>query len=137
MASSWLRVLRAESPTFRRSRAPTAQARKSISLTQKFAGDDTSSYTWFILLLLLSNGELLVERDVQLQDIDAWFANEPKIGTVCCLSYQGAHLIGRYASRLRDSAGLQIRIGWTDLWIEARCRAGNCVSRDISFGRKN
>ena len=72
---------------------------------------------------------LLVEREVQLQNIDSGVAEHPEVTSIGVLLDELADFVFAQSPRFSHARKLELGITQTDLWIEAAARRSNCIRR--------
>src|SRR5262245_24769376 len=72
---------------------------------------------------------LLVEREVQLQNIDAGLAEHAEITAIDVLLDEFANFVFAQGTSFSDTRDLQLSITHADLWIKAAARSSNCIRR--------
>jgi hypothetical protein len=85
---------------------------------------------------LLFARELLVQREVQLQDVDVRLAQDPEAAAARVLSHELPLLFERDSTCLRDSGGLEFGITRTDVRIETGCRCRDGIGGNGLFRRE-
>src|ERR1700712_891000 len=78
---------------------------------------------------------LLVQRDVELQDVDGRFAEEPEPAPVRVVGDGLANQIDGDAAGRGDPVDLQIRVGDRDVRVEAATAGGDGVGGHRGVGR--
>jgi hypothetical protein len=76
-----------------------------------------------------------LQRQIQIQDVNARLAEDAKAAAGDVLPHKGAYLLRRRCACLCDSRHLQSSIGHADVWIEPRSRGGQHVRRDFGVGK--
>ena len=77
---------------------------------------------------------LLVERKVQLQNIDSGITEYAEITSIGVLLDEFANFVFAQCPRFSHARDLELGIAQADLWIEAAARRGDCIRRHrLSF----
>src|SRR5262249_48235863 len=72
---------------------------------------------------------LLVEREIQLQNIDSRITEHSEIAPIYVLLDEFADFVFAQSPRFSDARHLELGITQADLWIESATRCGNRVRR--------
>ena len=70
---------------------------------------------------------LLVEREVQLQNIDSGVTEDAEITPIGVLLDELANFVFAQSPSFSDARDLELGITQADLWIEAATRRSNCI----------
>ena len=101
------------------------QSRLSCSLLAPVESEQTRKRTFDCF-----SSVQLVQRKVELQNIDSWVAKNPEIASHQCFAPQLADFVFAQATRFCYAGDLQFGVLQTDVRIESAAGSSDCIRRE-------